>query len=415
MDTQIICPSCRKPIPISEALSHQMKEQLQKELAKLQQDKEEYRAKMMMAFKQRVDEERNKIEKAQEEKMHEHDEQLKAKLSKQLDLQMKDKLNETEELRKTNQALQQQLLETNKLLRQIKSEKDQMNIEMQKKLLEEEEKIRQEARKQADEQHNLKIAEQNKQMADMAKQIDELKRKAEQGSQQTQGEVLEDQVGEILRREFPIDMIQDVPKGKLGADLIQTVMNMSGQKCGMIVWELKRTKTWMHEWIPKLKDDQRKLNAIHAVIISEILPTDIKVFGFKDGVWIGNYQCIRGLAHALRRSILEVVGAKNASTGKEEKMEVMWEYLTSVEFKQKVEAIIEVFASMEEDIEKEQTWFARKWEKQRKNMRRVIDNTAGMYGSLESIMGKALPEVNGLSLPDENVTEVEEVEKKTLF
>jgi hypothetical protein len=210
------------------------------------------------------------------------------------------------------------------------------------------------------------------------KMVEEYRRKLEQGSQQTQGEVLELQIEETLKREFPGDEIKEVPKGRLGADLVQTVHSRTGEVCGTIVWELKRTKVWNNEWIQKLKNDQREIKAEIAVLISEVLPPDFKVFGLRESIWVGSFPSVIGLASLLRKSLLDLALVKSASVGKKEKMEIMWEYLTSTEFKQRMEAIIEVFTSMREDIEKEKMWFKKKWEKQEGSIRRVIDNTAGM-------------------------------------
>jgi hypothetical protein len=415
MDNQIVCPHCKKSIAITEAFAHQMQEQLKVEREQAQKKFEEEKEKLRTIMKNWQEEEKKKLESKYLETQKEAEAQIKQKIQKEMELKFLDTKNESEELRKEKQALQEQMLETNRLIRQLRNELDQKNLEVEKKLAESEEKIKQEAQKQADESNRLNMMAMEKKLTDALRVNDELKRKLEQGSQQTQGEVLELQIEEMLKREFPLDEIKEVPKGKLGADLIQRVHTRSGEICGTIVWELKRTKVWNNEWVAKLKNDQREMKAEVAVIISEVLPPDFKVFGHKEGVWIGSYPSVIGLAALLRKSLLDVSLVKSASVGKKEKMEIMWEYLTSVEFKQKVEAIIEVFSAMQEDIEKEKMWFKKKWEKQESSIRRVIDNTAGMYGNLESIMGKALPEVKGLDImgDDEEEMQAEISEKNT--
>jgi hypothetical protein len=400
MDNQIICPHCKKNITITEAFTHQLQDQLKSQV-------EEEKKKLYLSSKKWLEEQQRLKENEFELRSKELEKNLKMKVERDVELRLKDTQNEAEELRKEKQAMQEQMLETSKLLRQLRSELDQKNLEVERKLAEEQDKIRAEAQKRADEDYQLKMREKDKKLEDVMKANDELRRKLEQGSQQTQGEVLELQIEELLRREFPLDEVNEVPKGKLGADLIQVVRTRTGETCGTIVWELKRTKVWNNEWIQKLKNDQREVKAEVAVIISEVLPPDFKVFGHKEGIWVGSYPSVIGLAALLRKSLLDVSLVKSASVGKKEKMEIMWEYLTSVEFKQKVEAIIEVFSSMQQDIEKEKIWFKKKWEKQESSIRRVIDNTAGMYGNLESIMGKALPEVKGLDMMEE-----EEVSEK---
>ena len=408
----MVCPHCKKSIALNEALSHQLQEQLKIEREQAEKRIEEEKKKMRVIAEQWRETEKKRLEEKYYQNQAELEQQLKEKVKKEMELKLKDTENESQELKKEKQALQEQVLETNKLLRQLRTEMDQKSIEMEKRLSQEQDKIRMEAQARADAEYQLKMRENDKRLQDLSKVNDELRRKLEQGSQQTQGEVLELQIEETLKKEFPYDEIKEVPKGKFGADLIQTVRSRTGDECGTIVWELKRTKVWSNEWIPKLKHDQREMKAELAVIISETLPAELKVFGHREGIWIGSFPSVIGLATLLRKGLLDVYSEKGKSVGKKEKMEIMWEYLTSVEFKQKVEAIIEVFSSMQGDIEKEKMWFKRKWEKQESSIRRVIDNTAGMYGSLESIMGKALPDVKGLDLEDEP-EEIQEVKKIT--
>jgi hypothetical protein len=288
---------------------------------------------------------------------------------------------------------------------------------MEKRLFEEQEKIKQNEQKRVEEQYRLKILEQEKKFQDVVKANDELKRKLEQGSQQMQGEILELEIENILKREFPYDEIQPVAKGVRGADVLQIVKDTYGKECGTIIWEMKRTKAWSDGWITKLKDDQRQVKAHVAVIITNVLPSDIKYFGNKDGIWVGNFDSIAGLALALRSNLIDVTGVRMASVGKNEKMEILYNYLAGMEFRQRVEGIIDAFTSMQDELEKEKRWFTLKWAKEEKNIRRVIDNTLGMHGDLQSIMGKALVEVKALEmLEPENSPAVDSVEDgETLF
>ncbi|PIV09370.1 DUF2130 domain-containing protein [Candidatus Roizmanbacteria bacterium CG02_land_8_20_14_3_00_36_15] len=376
MNDTIICPHCKKPIPLTEALSHQIQEKYQR------------------FYKQRLAEETGKIEIKLKD-------QLIKKVKQEMELELKDKANELEELHKQNKSLQEQLLELSKLIRQLRAESQQKQIELEKKLAVEQERIHSEEKKRADEEYRLKILEKDKKLSDALKLAEEYKKKLEQGSQQLQGEVLELELEKILKEEFPTDDIKEVPKGIRGADVIQIIRNGFGKACGTIIWELKRTKSWSNDWIVKLKDDQRRVKAEQAVIISEVLPENIQNFGFQEGVWIGNFPSIIGLSLVIRRLLVEISGVKSASVGKRGKMDILWEYLTGTEFKQRVEAIAEAFSTIQEDIEKEKRWFVNKWSKQEKSLRKVIDNTLGMHGDLQGIVGKSLPEIKGLDmLPD---------------
>lgn len=399
MDNQIICPNCKNSIPLTEAISHELRE-------KYKQLVIEDRKKQAELYQKKLQEEKTRLEK-------ELLEQAKKQAEQELSLKLKDSQNETEELKKQNNLLSEQLLETNKLLRQLKQERELEKIENEKKLVEEQEKIKNDLQKRIDEEYRLKMLENEKKLADALRVNDELKRKLEQGSQQTQGEVLELELENILRAEFPLDDIKPVAKGIKGGDIVQIVKNNSGHTCGTIIWETKRTKTWSNEWIPKLKDDQRNIKAEVAIIISEILPPELDNFGWKEGVWVGNFACTVGLAHAVRRNLLEVAMIKTANAGKGEKMELLYTYISGTEFRQRIEAIMEAFTALQDNIEKEKRWFSAKWAKEEKDIRKVLDNTLGMRGDLQSITGEKLTEINGPELLPGSVDVI--IEEDTLL
>lgn len=367
MNDTIICPNCKKPIPLTEALSHQIQEKYQK------------------FYKIRLAEEKGKIE-----------EQLKVelgkKIKKEMEFDLKDKANELEELRKQNKNLQDQLLELNKLIRQLRNENQEKQLKIEKKLSEDFEK-----------EYKLKLMEKDKKLEDALKLVEDYKKKIDQGSQQLQGEVLELELENMLRAEFPQDEIKEVPKGVTGADLIQEVKNSYGKSCGVIIWELKRTKVWSESWISKLKNDQRQVKADIAVIISQALPDGVKNFTEKSGVWVGNYDSIFSLALALRKTLIEVTRVKSSIVGKSDKKEILWGYLTSIEFKQRIEAFYDAYSQLKDDLKKEQEWFRRKWAKQDKNIAQLSESILGFHGDLQGIIGKSLPEIKGMELLPENI------------
>lgn len=405
----IVCPNCKKSIPLTEALSHQINEEFDKKM-------EDERRRLNAAAKKWKEDQQKKLDEEQIKAQQQLQEQLKEQLKKQMELKMTDANNEREELKKQNEQLQKQFLDTNKLIRQLRTEKEQTKLELEKKLAEEQEKIRTEEKKRADEENRLKMLEYEKKLQDALRSNDDLKRKLEQGSQQLQGEVLELEIENILKHEFPYDEIKPVAKGVRGGDLIQIVRNQYGKVCGTILWEFKRTKSWGGDWISKLKEDQRSSKADMAVIVSQILPATIKRFGWQEDVCIGDYDCIMGIALALRRQLFEITRINSSLEGKQDKMEVLYSYLSGIEFKHRVEAIVEAFSTMQDDIEKEKRWFSSKWAKQEKNIRKVLDNTLGMHGDLQSIMGKELAEVDGLDmLPTESDKVLNGETKDTLF
>ncbi|MFH1192354.1 MAG: DUF2130 domain-containing protein [bacterium] len=275
---------------------------------------------------------------------------------------------------------------------------DKKNFELDKlrQLDEERKKIADDAAARAAEEQRYVIAQLQKKLSDATKAKDELSRKLEQGSQQTQGEVLELELEELLKQEFASDEIMPVPKGINGADIIQKVISRSGRNCGQIVWEVKKTKAWCEGWAQKLKDDQRIIKAELAVIVSAVLPENVKGFIFRDGVWICDIKMALALASALRINLEAVAREKAMAVGKNEKVEILYAYLTGVEFKQRVEAIVEAFTGMQDELNKEKRAYQKIWAEREKQIHKVMANTIGMYGDLSGLV--ALPQIKMLEL-----------------
>ena len=263
------------------------------------------------------------------------------------------------------EKLQDNELEFRKKMRELEEQKKNVDLEVERKIDERRKEIEQKSIEMFTEQHRLKDLEKDKKVSDMLKTIEDLKRKAEQGSMQTQGEVLELDLESFLKTKFPIDEIEPVPKGKHGADILQKVYSRSGQHCGTIIWETKRTKAWSNEWIQKLKDDQREVKAEIAVIVSETLPKEVRSFTQIEGVWVTNLLLAGSLADVLRQGLIHISHVKLSAVGKGEKMEILYNYLSGPEFRQKVEAIVDSFKSMKEDLDQEKRAITKTWAKEK--------------------------------------------------
>jgi hypothetical protein len=242
------------------------------------------------------------------------------------------------------------------------------------------------------------VLEKEQTITSMQHQIEELKRRAEQGSQQLQGEVQELELESILRAKFPLDILEPVPKGEYGGDLLHKIINSQGQPCGTILWESKRTKNWSDGWLSKLRDDQRAAKAEIALIITKTLPKGIEAFDLIEGVWVVEPRCAIPIAIALRHSLIEIVATRQISEGQQTKMELVYQYLTSSRFRHRVQAIVEKFSDMHEDLDRERKSMTRLWAKREEQIRGVIEATAGMYGDLQGIAGKSLQEIEGLNV-----------------
>ena len=290
----------------------------------------------------------------------------KKEVQESLNIKISDLNEQLEEKTKNLKEAQRQELELRKRQRELEEKEEKLELELSRKIDAERQKIIQKTSKEFEETHRLKDAEKDKQLDDMKKQIDELKRKAEQGSQQMQGEVLELELEESLKEEFPFDDIEPVAKGIKGGDIIQTVKTQSGRICGKILWETKRTKNWSDSWIQKLKDDQRDAKADLAILASETLPKGFHHFRLISGVWVTDILSAVSLALALRVVLIQVARERETQVGKKEKMEIAYNYLTGQEFRNRVEAIVESFTAMKVDLEAERRAMLKIWAKREK-------------------------------------------------
>lgn len=404
-EQNIKCPSCGSDIPLTEALSSKIKEGLRAEYEQKARQQE-------LEIRKREDELKRRASELEESKKSVDDmvakklamertrlfDDARKKAVEQVETEIKDlredklrKERQLEEFRKTE-------LELRRRAREIEEEKKALELETARRLDAEREKIRQDAISMFSEEHRLRDLEKDKKMADMMKTIEELKRKGEQSSQQLQGEILELDLEAMLKARFPVDVIEPVAKGVRGADIIQRVFTRTGQACGSIAWESKRTKAWNDEWVTKLKDDQREMKAEVAVIVTETLPKNVAAFGQVDGVWVTTVPLAGCLAEALRATLTQVSLARLSAVGKNEKMEAIYNYLSGPEFRQRIEGIVEAFSAMKEDLEAEKRAMTRIWAKREKQIERVTTNTTGMYGDMQGIIGSTLPEIKMLEL-----------------
>jgi hypothetical protein len=282
--------------------------------------------------------------------------------------------------------------------RELDDARRELELSVEKRVSESLAQVREAARKDVEERLGLKVMEREQTIAAMQRQIEELRQRAEQSSQQLQGEVQELKLECLLREKFPLDIIEPVPKGEFGGDVMQHVVSATGKRCGMILWESKRTKNWQDPWLPKLRDDQRAAKADLAILVSQALPKHVETFDFADGIWVTSMRCMMPVAVALRLMLIELAGARQALEGQQTKMELVYQYLTGPRFRQRVHAIVEKFTDMHADLERERKTMMRLWAKREEQIRSVLDTTASMYGDLQGIAGQSLGELDGLSL-----------------
>jgi len=408
----ITCPKCKNEIKLTESLAAPLVESTRREYEKrlAQKDtdlatrEQSLRDGQATLSKAKEELETQVAEKLQQERAKiAAEEARKAKLALSTDLEQKAK--EVTDLQEILRQKDEKLTEAQKtqadLLRkqrELDDAKRELDLTVEKRVQEGLAATRQQAKKEVEDELKLKVAEKEQTILSMQKQIEELKRKAEQGSQQLQGEVMELQLEALLRAKFPRDTIEPVAKGERGADVLHHVLGPLGQVCGTVLWESKRAKNWSDGWLAKLRDNQRDAKAEVAVIVSKTMPEGIESFGLIDDVWVAHPSVALPVAIIIRHSIVEVALARQAKEGQQTKMELLYRYLTGPHFRQRVQTIIEAFSTMKKDLETEKKVITKQWAKRDEQIEHVMEATVGMYGDMQGIAGKTLEEIEGLEL-----------------
>jgi len=407
---KISCPNCGEKIDVNDILFHQVDEQLKRkyndELAvekKKYQDQSSQLTKEKESFELEKSLQEQNIQSQVKEALKKKEVELKKKIKleaeeEQADAlgslrdELNDKSNKIKELNKASAELEKIKREKDELEETIKAASEK---ELNEKISIERKRIQLEESSKSE----LKFKELETKLEEQKKLTAEMKRKQEQGSMQTQGEVQELAIEDWLAEKFPLDVIQEIKKGERGADCLQTVNTRSHQNCGTIYYESKRTKSFQPSWIEKFKNDIRDKNANIGVLVTEVMPTDMDRFGLKDGIWVCSFEEFKGLCSVLRESLITVSSAIITQENKGDKMGMLYDFLTSDEFKLQIEAIVEGFTQMKSDLASEQRSMSAIWKKREKQIDKVLLNTTGMYGSIKGIAGNAIQTVQLLELP----------------
>ncbi len=423
MSTLIICPNCKTPFEPEAAIAQSVKDELKKEynqkwaelekqkndqirqkelqMAELEKQKDEqFRQEKLQLQQQQRDKELQWQQQQQEVARRQEEEKkvLESSLRAKVRTDFENQLQLLQDANKTNEAklaeAREKELEFLKKMQTLQTREQELELEMQRKMMDERGKLLEIVKKEEEEKNRLreteyqmKLKEKDKQLEDQRKLVEEMKRKGEQGSMQLQGEVQELELEHLLRYAFPFDVVSEVGKGVKGADCTQTVRNSFGQECGKIIFESKRTKDFSQDWIEKLKADMRILGADVAVIVTQAMPKDMHNFGEKDGIWICSFSEVRALVHVLRELVIKVYNASKSQENKGDKMTLLYHYLISGEFSEQWRAIREGFMSMKVSIQRERDQMEKLWKAREKQLEKVLLNAAHIKGSIEGIAG----------------------------
>jgi len=412
-DPHIVCPKCSHEIPLTESIAAPLleaerrgfQEQLAArdvefasktdELRRQQLELVKSREGLEDQIKQRLDAERKQIAVAEAKKAREHVagdvDGLKQRLAENEQLLAERNVKLAEAQQAQAEALRKQ--------RELDEKTRELDLTVEKRVLASQAELVAKARQDATDELKSQVSQKDTQIESLGRTVEELKRKLEQGSQQTQGEAFELELENLLRSKFPLDLIDPVAKGETGGDIVQTVNAQLGSPAGVILWELKNTKNWSDTWLPKLRDNKRAAKADVALIISTALPKGIETFDLVDGVYVAHPRCALPVALTLRQGLLELVSARTTQAGQQSKAEQVYQYLTGSRFKQRIEAIVERFKDMRDDIDKERRFMIKAWAKREAQVTTMIESTVGMVGDLHGIMGQAMPEISSIEDP----------------
>ncbi len=394
----ISCPNCRSEIKLTESLAAPIVEATRRDyerrIAQKEAECSRREASLAEQVEQRLNAERAAL-------IAEESRKARMLLAADLDHRSREVQHLSAALKAQEQKLvaaQRAQLDFLQKERALADQQRELELTVEKRIQEGLALARSRARLEAEEELKLRVLEKEQTIASMQKQIEELRRRAEQGSQQLQGEVQELELELRLGQRFPFDRIEPVRKGEHGGDVLQRVCNQQGGECGAILWETKRTKNWSDGWLNKLREDQRAAKAEIAVIVSHALPREVETFELIEGVWVTHPKTMIPVAFSLRQMLIEVAGARNASQGQQTKAEIIYAYLTGPRFRQRVEAIVEAFTCMEKDLDQERKVITKQWAKRQEQIDRVMGSTVGLWGDLQGMAGQTIQQIEGLEI-----------------
>jgi hypothetical protein len=407
-DNIIKCPECGSEINVNEVLYHDVEEEIKKSYEK----KAAKRDKEIQKQLEEIQDEKEKLKKQKETMDEAVSKEVQAKLKSEkgkLERSVREQIQDetSEQIKELQQQIEQKSVQVKELNKtkaeneRLKREKDELRdqvvLEKEKEFGEKLNLEKQKIKKQAEDENVLKIKELEKKLDDQTKLAEEMKRKAEQGSMQLQGEIQELVLENTLKEMYPFDEITEVKKGQRGADVLQIVRTNQGLECGKIYYESKRTKNFDYGWLQKLRDDNLDVKADVLVIVTEAMPMDAEYkYFYKDGVWICSFTEIKSFTLVLRQGLVQIQAVTITQQGKETKMGMLYDFLTSQEFRGQFEAIIEGFKSLQDSYSDEKLKMQKIWKEREKQLEKILSNAVNFYGSLKGIAGTSIPDIKML-------------------
>jgi hypothetical protein len=371
----IACPHCGGRIQVSKLLTLQIRTELEQELAG------------------RIQAEESRLQEQSERQLRADRQRL------EVDARRKAEAAAREELDRAEREAKRQSAEIRKLSELVERNERGRESEIRKQVQLAKKKLETEIGERLDDEYRGRELEAQRKLSDARNQIGDLKRRLDDSTRQLQGDIVEGRLADVLALAFGADDVQAIGK-RGGADVVQSVRTQNGETCGTIVWESKNTAVWSNAWLPKLRQDQRRVKADVAVLVSWARPKSGGRLEFVDGVWVTDLTLAVGLATVLRSHLIQLQQHKVVSPASDNKFAAIQRYLSSTEFRQRIEAMVEAFQAMQKNLEAERRAMERHWAERESSLRMVIDNVSGMYGELHAVVGPTLARVRRLELPE---------------
>ena len=411
-DETIVCPSCNHQFSLDQGITRYTIERYESDYAQsVAAQRKELEASVSREAERRVsklftdqvaklNEDLADVRKAEQQALAQIEKvqiEVRARAVADFALEKKALADELEDKNKQVQTFRENEFALRKQRQQLEEQQANLKLELERQLDEARKVLTEQISNREAERFSYIEAEYKKKIDDAQKANEDLRRKLDQGSQQLQGEVLELELENMLASVFFHDLIEEVKKGQRGADVLQTVRTAAGQTCGKIIWEAKRAENWSDKWLQKLKDDQQSVGADIAVLVTTVMPRGVTDSFCRVGdVWVVNPQVMRPVAETLRVILLEGQRLKLVNTGRNEKMEQLYNYLSSAQFAQRMRTMLDGLEAMRSDLESEKRAMQKIWAKRQMQIERVTGSMTNVVGELQGIAQDQLPQLESM-------------------
>jgi len=398
----VTCPFCKKDFPLDEALRAEILKDFQDDKEREIKEKDRIIREMENSIKNKEKEIDERVEILSNEKIKNLESELKNKIREEMEIELMAKEKRLRELENSMMEIKQkevnEKMDYERKIFNLEQEKKEKELEFDRKMRSEIQKIREEQENKVKEEFSIKEKEYLETIESLKRKVEDLNRGLASESNQLVGEAQEIAIEEKLINHFPEDVIEPVPRGVQGADIIQTVM-INNQVAGKIIWESKRTKQWKEEWIEKLKDDKMKSGCDIGVIITKTMPRESKGLLMKEGIIISEYSYLLPIAGLLRQNLINIKKVSISQNDRNRKESVLYEYIISNEFRNRVQSLLDSIKYAKEDLEKEKMTLNKIWAKRNTDLERAVINLAQIYGTMQGLAGNSMPDIPSLEQP----------------